>query len=148
MGVVSVMLAMVAATQPAPPPHLSIMTFYGFNESEQCGWTNVMWQELGQDQAFKKNLSVALEELVSFNRHCNGTGFVQVPLSIMGGGTQIARTRSPFLPFSLSRSLSLSLHITALFSVAWTLPTSPYYADSVRCTLYAARCTLALCGFK
>eukprot|EP01052_Picozoa_sp_SAG31_P035111 SAG31_NODE_4196_length_3483_cov_3.221927_3_plen_192_part_00 len=54
---------------PPPPPRtipLSIMMFYGFNETAQCGWTTHAWQELGTDQAFKTNLSVALAELVSF----------------------------------------------------------------------------------
>jgi len=67
---------------PPPPPHLSVMTFYGFNETAQCGWSNVMWQELQagpHDQPFKKNLSVALWELASFSEHCNGTGFVMLP---------------------------------------------------------------------
>ena len=64
---------------PAPPPPppapsrttpLSIMMFYGFNESAQCGWTTHAWQELGTPgvhQAFKKNLSVALADVVSFH---------------------------------------------------------------------------------
>lgn len=58
---------------------LSIMMFYGFNETAQCGWTTHGWQELGTDQAFKKNLSVALTEVVSFHSHCHAGGFVMVP---------------------------------------------------------------------
>eukprot|EP01050_Picozoa_sp_SAG11_P027187 SAG11_NODE_6785_length_1249_cov_1.449565_2_plen_252_part_00 len=70
---------------PLPPaaPHLSVMTFYGFNETAQCGWTNVMWQELAadpHDQPFKKSLPVALRELVSFSVRCNGTGLVMLPV--------------------------------------------------------------------
>ncbi len=36
------------APPPAPPapPHLAYMTFYGYNQSGQCHWTNLMWQEL------------------------------------------------------------------------------------------------------
>ena len=73
-----------AAASPSPhrstiTPPLSIMMFYGFNETAQCGWTTHGWQELGTDEAFKKNLSVALAESVSFRAHCHAGGFVMVP---------------------------------------------------------------------
>lgn len=61
---------------------LSIMMFYGFNETEQCGWTTHGWQELGTDQPFKKNLSVALADVVSFHAHCHAGGFVMVPPAV------------------------------------------------------------------
>ena len=64
------------------------MTFYGFDEHVQCGWANVMWQELSSgphDQPFKKNLTVALQELSSYRAHCNGTGFVMVPPAVFAG---------------------------------------------------------------
>ena len=62
---------------------------YGLNQSAQCGWTTHGWQELSSgphDQAFKKNLSVALADLVSFRANCNATGFVMVPVAIFAGG--------------------------------------------------------------
>ena len=31
---------------PPAPPHLAYMSFYGYNQSAQCHWTNLMWQEL------------------------------------------------------------------------------------------------------
>ena len=70
---------------PPPPPRttpLSVMMFYGFNETAQCGWTTHGWQELGTDQAFKKNLSVALADVVSFHAHCHAGGFVMVPPAV------------------------------------------------------------------
>ena len=78
-----------AAAAPSPrrgttPPQLSIFMFYGFNETAQCGWTTHGWQELGTDQAFKKNLSVALAEAVAFRAHCHAGGFVMVPPTVWG----------------------------------------------------------------
>ena len=61
---------------------LSIMMFYGLNETAQCGWTTHGWQELGTDQAFKKNLSVALADVVSFHTRCHAGGFVMVPPTV------------------------------------------------------------------
>jgi hypothetical protein len=55
---------------PPPPPRttpLSIMMFYGFNETAQCGWTTHAWQELGTGQKFKTNLPIALADVVSFH---------------------------------------------------------------------------------
>ena len=68
--------------QPPRTTPLSIMTFYGFNETAQCGWTTHGWQELGTGQAFKKNLSVALADVVSFHAHCHAGGFVMVPPAV------------------------------------------------------------------
>lgn len=68
---------------------LSIMMFYGFNETAQCGWTTHAWQELGSDQAFKKNLSVALAESVSFRAHCHAGGFVMVPPKVWERGASV-----------------------------------------------------------
>ena len=68
------------------------MTFYGFNESAQCGWSNVMWQELRSgpnDQPFKKNLTVALQELVSYRQRCNGTGFIMLPVAFFADHGQL-----------------------------------------------------------
>ena len=61
---------------------LSIFMFYGLNETAQCGWTTHGWQELGTDQSFKKNLSVALADVVSFRAHCHAGGFVMVPPAV------------------------------------------------------------------
>ena len=61
---------------------LSIFMFYGLNETAQCGWTTHGWQELGTDQSFKKNLSVALADVVSFHAHCHAGGFVMVPPAV------------------------------------------------------------------
>ncbi len=59
-----------APAPPPPPPRttpLSVMMFYGFNDTAQCGWTTHAWQELGTGQKFKTNLSVALADVVSFH---------------------------------------------------------------------------------
>jgi hypothetical protein len=83
----SFVVAWEAPAPPPPPPlppaalHLSIMTMYGYNQSLECGWMNVIWQELGDHNAqhFKTNLSVALSELASYARDCNASGFVMLP---------------------------------------------------------------------
>lgn len=83
---------------PPPPPAprktpLSIMMFYGYNETAQCCWTTHAWQELGSGQAFKKNLSVALADIVSSKAHCGVPDFVIVPPAIWDGKTGLAKLR-------------------------------------------------------
>jgi hypothetical protein len=34
---------------PPAPPHLAYMAFYGYNQSAQCKWVNLMWQERWAD---------------------------------------------------------------------------------------------------
>ena len=59
--------ATATATTATKDTPLSIMMFYGFNETAQCGWTTHAWQELGTGQNFKTNLPVALADVVSFH---------------------------------------------------------------------------------
>ena len=91
-----------APTAASPPPRrstpLSTMMFYGFNETAQCGWTTHGWQELGTDQTFKKNLSVALAESVSFRAHCHAGGFVMVPPKVWERGAASVTSALGSLP--------------------------------------------------
>lgn len=64
---------------PAESGNLSVMMFYDFNQSAQCGWTTHMWRELGSDAPFKRNMSVALQEVIRSNEDCQTLGFFEVP---------------------------------------------------------------------
>ena len=68
------------------------MSFYGYNQSAQCGWMNLMWQELGvgPTSEFFANLTTALAEAVSARAECGARSLVELPRELWVGRKHLA----------------------------------------------------------